>query len=167
MGKNTRDFLSKGARLPLRKRLRLRLTIPTPCPLPRLYFFERGSRAGAGGGDYSIHLISKGAVAPFGTPMGSEMSEKILSFIYSELLRETPPVAERRHISQSDDGRGICSSDFLSRRGRDGGDTRKRGLGRPLLGWVVLGQPFSSTRRILPEMVLGRSSRNSTMRGYL
>ena len=28
-------------------------------------------------------------------------------------------------------------------------------------------QPFSSTRRILPEMVLGRSSRNSTMRGYL
>ena len=60
MGKNTRDFLSKGARLPLRKRLRLRLTIPTPCPLPRLYFFERGGRAGAGGGDYSIHLISKG-----------------------------------------------------------------------------------------------------------
>ena len=68
MGENTRDFLSKGARLPLRKRLRLRLTTPTPYPLPRIPLFEEGAALAREGENYSIHLIPKGAVAPFGTP---------------------------------------------------------------------------------------------------
>ena len=52
-------------------------------PLPRPYFCERKGCAGAGGGDYSIHLISKGALPPLKPPKGQGKRK----------VKETPPVA--------------------------------------------------------------------------
>ena len=51
-------------------------------PLPRPYFCERKGCAGAGGGDYSIHLISKGALPPLKPPKGQGKRK----------VKETPPV---------------------------------------------------------------------------
>ena len=85
--------------------------MPTPCPLPRIFPSERGNCAGAGGGDYSIHLISKGAMvasgdrsspteaaaeteSPFGTPRKSR--EKVrrnreeVKLPQSRLCRDSP-----------------------------------------------------------------------------
>ena len=48
--------------------------LPTPCPLPLISFSKRGNLAATGGEDNSIHLISKGAAAPFGTPFAVSLS---------------------------------------------------------------------------------------------
>ena len=52
--------------------------LPTPYPLPRTNSLRRGRHSGAGGGEHSIHLISKG-LRPFGTPLQQARTERALT----------------------------------------------------------------------------------------
>ena len=72
-----------ASRLPARSAAGQRATGARSPPLPRPYFCERKGCAGAGGGDYSIHLISKGALPPLKPPKGQGKRK----------VKETPPVA--------------------------------------------------------------------------
>ena len=75
--------------------------LPTPCPLPRLYFFERGHRAGAGGGRLFYISHSKGGamVASGDRPSPTEPAGETVA-------------------RQSRAGRGLCCKFYRGRKNR-------------------------------------------------
>ena len=102
-----RESYPPPSRLPARS-VRGRAPPALAHPPPVREMGEGGWPVGTGGGDYSIHLISKGAVAPFVSPTGERSHLPVRSVLGAPHWGAGPEPAGETVSSQGDDGGGLA-----------------------------------------------------------